>query len=131
VQEFVKQAMTASASGAAGGVRSGGSLNLLPWPTVDFAKFGRSRTAAVAHQEDLRREPRANWVMIPARHAVRRGRHHRSSRRSAVALNKENEKAGVKVTMLAFLIKASVAALRKFPDVNASLISTPTATVSC
>ena len=42
-----------------------------------------------------------------------------------VALNKENEKAGIKVTMLAFLIKASVAALRKFPEVNASLVSTP------
>ncbi len=38
-----------------------------------------------------------------------------------VALNKENEKAGVKVTMLAFLIKASVAALKRFPDFNASL----------
>ncbi len=42
-----------------------------------------------------------------------------------VALNRENEKAGVKLTMLAFLIKASVAALRKFPDFNASLVSTP------
>jgi pyruvate dehydrogenase E2 component (dihydrolipoamide acetyltransferase) len=42
-----------------------------------------------------------------------------------VTLNKENEKAGIKVTMLAFLIKASVAALKKFPDVNASLVSTP------
>jgi len=38
-----------------------------------------------------------------------------------VALNKENEKAGIKITMLAFLIKASVAALQKFPDFNASL----------
>jgi pyruvate dehydrogenase E2 component (dihydrolipoamide acetyltransferase) len=42
-----------------------------------------------------------------------------------VALNKENEKAGIKVTMLAFLIKAAVSALRKFPDFNASLVSTP------
>jgi pyruvate dehydrogenase E2 component (dihydrolipoamide acetyltransferase) len=41
-----------------------------------------------------------------------------------VTLNKENEKAGIKVTMLAFLIKASVAALKKFPDVNASSMAT-------
>ena len=38
-----------------------------------------------------------------------------------VRLNKENEKSGIKVTMLAFLIKASVAALKKFPEFNASL----------
>ena len=107
---------------AAGGDRGGGALNLLPWPKVDFAKFGPIEAeAAVADQEDLRREPRAQLGDDPARHAVRRSRHHRARGASASQLNKENEKAGIKVTMLAFLIKASVAALKKFPDFNASL----------
>ena len=82
----------------------------------------RRDEAAVADQEDLRRESRAQLGDDPARHAIRRSGHHRP-RGAARRLNKENEKAGVKVTMLAFLIKASVAALQKFPDFNASLVS--------
>jgi pyruvate/2-oxoglutarate dehydrogenase complex dihydrolipoamide acyltransferase (E2) component len=44
-----------------------------------------------------------------------------TSKPSASQLNKENEKSGVKVTMLAFLIKACVAALKKYPEFNSSL----------
>ena len=79
---FVKGVMTrqrrraAAAAGAGGG---GGELNLLPWPKVDFAKFGPVEPqAAVAHQEDLGREPARNWVMIPHVTQLRRSRHHRA-----------------------------------------------------
>jgi len=125
VQEFVKQAMTASASGAAGGVSSGGSLNLLPWPTVDFAKFGPIEERPLSRIKKISGANLArNWVMIP--HVTQFDEADITGLEAfRVALNKENEKAGVKVTMLAFLIKASVAGLRKFPDVNASLVSTP------
>ena len=125
VQEFVKQAMTASASGAAGGVRSGSSLNLLPWPTVDFAKFGPIEERPLSRIKKISGANLArNWVMIP--HVTQFDEADITGLEAfRVALNKENEKAGVKATMLAFLIKASVVALRKFPDVNASLVSTP------
>ena len=126
VQQFVKRALAAPASGAAaaGGVTGGGALNLLPWPSVDFAKFGAVEPKPLARIKKISGANLArNWVMIPhvtqfddaditALEALR------------VTVNQENEKAGVKVTMLAFLIKAAVAALRKFPDFNASLDAT-------
>jgi pyruvate dehydrogenase E2 component (dihydrolipoamide acetyltransferase) len=111
------QAAAAPSSGAAGGGLSG----LLPWPKVDFEKFG------AVERKDLSRIKKIsganlhrNWVMIP--HVT----HHDDAditelEALRVQLNKENEKSGVKVTMLAFLIKACVAALQKFPDFNASL----------
>jgi pyruvate dehydrogenase E2 component (dihydrolipoamide acetyltransferase) len=109
----------------AGGVSSGGSLNLLPWPTVDFAKFGRSRTRPLSRIKKISGANLArNWVMIPARHAVRRGRH-TDLEAFRVATQQGERESRRQVTMLAFLIKACVAALRKFPDVNASLVSTP------
>jgi pyruvate dehydrogenase E2 component (dihydrolipoamide acetyltransferase) len=65
-----------------------------------------------------------NWVMIP--HVTQFDEADITDLEAfRIALNKENEKAGIKVTMLAFLIKGCVAALKKFPDVNASLVSTP------
>jgi pyruvate dehydrogenase E2 component (dihydrolipoamide acetyltransferase) len=125
VQQFVKRALAAPASGAAatGGVTGGGALNLLPWPSVDFAKFGpieskpRSRIGKISGANLAR-----NWVMIP--HVTQFDDADITDLEALrVTVNKENEKAGVKVTMLAFLIKASVAALKKFPDFNASLDS--------
>ena len=125
VQGFVKQLMSGAATaGASGGqISGGGVLNLLPWPTVDFAKYGPIETKPLSRIKKISGANLArNWVMIP--HVTQfdeaditdlealRGR-----------LNKENEKAGIKVTMLAFIIKASVAALKKFPDFNASLVS--------
>lgn len=112
------QAQAAKAPAASGG---GSELGLLPWPKVDFAKFGP------IERKDLSRIKKIsganlhrNWVMIP----------HVTSYEDAditelealrVRLNKENEKSGIKVTMLAFVIKAAVAALKKFPEFNASL----------
>ncbi len=124
VQKFVKQVMSggAPAAGApAGGISGGGALNLLPWPTVDFAKFGPVEARPLSRIKKISGANLArNWVMIP--HVTQFDEADITELEAfRVTLNKENEKAGIKVTMLAFLIKASVAALKKFPEVNASL----------
>ena len=123
VQKFVKQLMSgAGGAGGAGGQISGGAeLNLLPWPKVDFAKFGPFETQPLSRIKKISGANLArNWVMIP--HVTQFDEADITDLEAfRVALNKENEKAGTKLTMLAFLIRASVAALKKFPDVNASL----------
>ena len=129
VQNFVKQALSgAAATGSAaagGGISGGGSLNLLPWPTLDFAKFGAIETKPLSRIKKISGANLArNWVMIP--HVTQFDDADITDLEAfRVQMNKENEKTGVKITMLAFLIKASVAALRKFPDFNASLVSAP------
>jgi pyruvate dehydrogenase E2 component (dihydrolipoamide acetyltransferase) len=106
-------------AGGSGG--DGAALGLIPWPKVDFAKFGpierkeMGRIKKISGANLLR-----NAIMIPA------VTNHDDAditdlEAFRVATNKENEKSGVKVTMLAFLIKACVAALKKFPDFNSSL----------
>jgi len=123
VQGFVKQVMSGGAPGAAagGGVTGGGQLNLLPWPKVDFAKFGPFETRPLSRIKKISGANLArNWVMIP--HVTQFDEADVTDLEAfRVAQNKENEKAGLKLTMLAFLIKASVAALKKFPDFNASI----------
>jgi pyruvate dehydrogenase E2 component (dihydrolipoamide acetyltransferase) len=128
VQTFTKSVMSGAtqtkAQAAKGGASAGGdgaALGLIPWPKVDFAKFGpverkeMGRIKKISGANLLR-----NAIMIPAvtnhddcditdLEAFR------------VSTNKENEKSGVKVTMLAFLIKACVAALKKYPEFNSSL----------
>lgn len=127
VQGFTKSVMAgaiqtlaqaAKAPAASGG---GSELGLIPWPKVDFAKFGPierkelGRIKKISGANLLR-----NAVMIPA------VTNHDDAditdlEAFRVSTNKENEKSGVKVTMLAFLIKACVAALKKFPEFNSSL----------
>ena len=108
---------------AAGSGNDGAGLGLIPWPKVDFAKFGPierkelSRIKKISGANLLR-----NAIMIPA------VTNHDDAditdlEAFRVSTNKENEKSGVKVTMLAFLIKACVAALKKFPEFNSSLDS--------
>ena len=128
VQAFTRSVMAGSSQTLAQVVKapaasagSGVGLDLLPWPKVDFSKFGpierkeMGRIKKISGANLLR-----NAIVIPAvtnfddaditdLEAFR------------VATNKENEKSGIKVTMLAFLIKACVSALKKFPDFNASL----------
>ena len=111
------QAATAKAAPAGGG----SELGLIPWPKVDFAKFGPierkelGRIKKISGANLLR-----NAIMIPA------VTNHDDAditdlEAFRVSTNKENEKSGVKVTMLAFLIKACVAALKKYPEFNSSL----------
>ena len=128
VQRFTRSVMDGSSRTQAQRVQApavsggdGAGLGLIPWPKVDFAKFGpverkeMGRIKKISGANLLR-----NAIVIPAvtnfddaditdLEAFR------------VATNKENEKGGLKVTMLAFLIKACVSALKKFPDFNASI----------
>jgi pyruvate dehydrogenase E2 component (dihydrolipoamide acetyltransferase) len=106
---------------SAGASADGAALGLLPWPKVDFSKFG------VVERKDLSRIKKIsganlhrNWVMIP--HVTNNDEADITELEAfRVLTNKENEKSGVKVTMLAFVIKAVVAALKKFPEFNTSL----------
>lgn len=129
VQSFIKGvfkqiatgALVPAGSAAAGGVTGGGELNLLPWPKVDFAKFGPIETQALARIKKISGANLArNWVMIP--HVTQFDRADITELEAfRKAVNPEAEKEGAKLTMLAFLIKASVAALKKYPTFNASL----------
>jgi pyruvate dehydrogenase E2 component (dihydrolipoamide acetyltransferase) len=129
VQGFVKGVMAGDAqttaqkakAPAAAANAGGGIPGLLPWPNVDFTKFG------AVERKDLSRIKKIsganlhrNWVMIP--HVTNNDECDITELEAfRVQLNKENEKSGIKVTMLAFVIKAVVAALKKFPDFNTSL----------
>jgi pyruvate dehydrogenase E2 component (dihydrolipoamide acetyltransferase) len=121
VQAFVKRALAAPALQTASASAGGGTLNLLPWPQVDFAKWGEVEAKPLSRIGKISGANLArNWVMIP--HVTQFDEADVTDLEELrVALNKEHEKAGIKVTMLAFLIRASVAALRRFPDFNASL----------
>ncbi|MGY6269836.1 dihydrolipoyllysine-residue acetyltransferase [Achromobacter denitrificans] len=122
VRGFVKQALAAGpAAAAAGGSADGAALGLLPWPKVDFTKFGPIEAKPLSRIKKISgANLHRNWVMIP--HVTNNDVADITDLEALrVTLNKENEKAGIKVTMLAFLIKAVVAALKKFPEFNASL----------
>ena len=128
IQSFTKSVMAGSlqtkaqaAKAPASGGGGGSELGLIPWPKVDFAKFGPIERKELGR---IKKISGANLlriaIMIPA------VTNHDDAditdlEAFRVATNKENEKSGVKVTMLAFLIKASVAALKKFPEFNSSL----------
>ncbi|HTL75693.1 MAG TPA: dihydrolipoyllysine-residue acetyltransferase [Casimicrobiaceae bacterium] len=121
VQGYIKSALTGAAPAAGAPAGAGAGLSLLPWPQVDFTKFGAVESKPLSRIKKISGANLArNWVMIP--HVTQFDDADVTELEALrVALNKENEKSGVKVTMLAFLIKASVAALKKFPDFNASL----------
>jgi len=122
VQAFVKAAMSGGgipAASASGG--SLGGLNIIPWPKVDFTKFGEVERLPLNRIKKLTAANLArNWIMIPA------VTYHEDAditdlEAFRVATNKDNEKQGLKITMLAFLMKAAVAALKKYPEFNSSL----------
>ena len=117
VKEFVKAKMTNISLGSGGGT----GLDLLPWPTIDFAKFGeievkeRLRIKKISGANLAR-----NWVMIP--HVTQFDEADITDLEEfRKQLNEEYKKAEVKISPLAFLIKACVFALKKFPDFNTSL----------
>lgn len=129
IQNFTKAVMSGQATTkasaakapAGGGGADGAALGLIPWPKVDFTKFG------AVERKDLSRIKKLsganlhrNWVMIP--HVTNNDEADITELEAfRVSTNKENEKSGIKVTMLAFVIKAVVAALKKFPEFNTSL----------
>ncbi len=120
VQGFVKGVMSGSAAAPAA-VGSGTGLSLLPWPSLDFSKFGQTSLEPLSRIKKISGPNlHRNWVMIP--HVTQFDQADITEleefRKSA---NESLAKSGVKLTMLAFVIKASVAALKKFPAFNASL----------
>ena len=127
VQKYVKGALTGGGVAVAGApAAAGGGLNLLPWPKVDFSKFGETEVQPLSRIKKISGANLArNWAMIP--HVTQFDQADITELEALrVALNKENAApngsgAGIKLTMLAFLIKASAAALKKFPEFNASL----------
>ncbi|MDR7295905.1 pyruvate dehydrogenase E2 component (dihydrolipoamide acetyltransferase) [Pelomonas aquatica] len=128
VQGFVKAVMsgavqTAAQKAAAPAASAGGGtgLNVLAWPKVDFEKFGPVERKELSRIKKISgANLHRNWVVIP--HVTNHDDADITELEAfRVQLNKENEKAGIKVTMLAFMIKAAVAALKKFPEFNSSL----------
>ncbi|MCB2041284.1 MAG: 2-oxo acid dehydrogenase subunit E2, partial [Rhodoferax sp.] len=122
VMSGASQTRAAAAKGGAGsGADSGAALGLIPWPKVDFSKFGPIERKDMSRIKKISgANLHRNWVMIP--HVTNHDDADITDLEAfRVSTNKENEKSGVKVTMLAFLIKACVAALRKFPEFNASI----------
>ena len=129
VQNFVKGVMSgavASPGAASAPVAKGGSgvgLDLLPWPSLDFAKFGATELLPLSRIKKISGPNlHRNWVMIP--HVTQFDEADvtdlEAFRVDTNAANAKNKDAA-KLTMLAFVIKASVAALKKFPAFNASL----------
>jgi pyruvate dehydrogenase E2 component (dihydrolipoamide acetyltransferase) len=112
-QAQAAKAPTSSATGSLAGV--------LAWPQVDFAKFGPVEKKELSRIKKISGPAlHRNWVTIP--HVTNHDDADITDLEAfRVLTNKENEKTSVKVTMLAFLIKACVAALQKFPDFNSSL----------
>jgi pyruvate dehydrogenase E2 component (dihydrolipoamide acetyltransferase) len=122
VRSFVKAAL--QGGGAARGAAptaSAGGLGVLAWPQIDFAKFGPIERVEMSRIRKLAGPNlHRNWVTIP--HVTNHEDADITSLEEfRLQLNGENEKSGVKVTMLAFLIKACVAALQRFPDFNSSI----------
>ncbi len=127
VRGYVKGAVAAVVSGSAAepvasaGGGGGGNVSVIDWPKVDFSKFGEIQSKPLSRIRKISgANLHRNWVMIP--HVTNHDDADITDLEGLrLKLNEENAKAGIKVTMLAFLIKACVAALKKFPEFNASL----------
>jgi len=129
VQGFVKQVMAGAVQTAAQKAKAPAPAaaageafpGLLPWPKVDFAKFGPIERKDLSRIQKISgANLHRNWVLIP--HVTNHDDADITELEAfRLATNKDHEKSGIKVTMLAFMIKAAVAALKKFPQFNASL----------
>lgn len=119
VKAHVKGVMQSGAS--ATGASSIGGLDLLPWPNVDFAKFGPIEAQPLSRIKKLSgANLHRNWVRIP--HVTNHDEADITDLESLrISFNHEYAKAGIKFTALSFLIKAACSALREFPEFNASL----------
>jgi pyruvate dehydrogenase E2 component (dihydrolipoamide acetyltransferase) len=107
-----------AAAASGGGV---GGIELLPWPKVDFAKFGPVERKELGRIKKISAANlHRNWVVIP--HVTTHDEADITElEQFRVKMNKELEKSGVKLSLLPFMVKAAVATLKKFPEFNASL----------
>jgi pyruvate dehydrogenase E2 component (dihydrolipoamide acetyltransferase) len=108
----------AAAASGGGGV---GGIDLLPWPKIDFAKFGPVERKELGRIKKISAANlHRNWVVIP--HVTTHDEADITDlEQFRVKMNKELEKSGVKLSLLPFMVKAAVATLQKFPEFNASL----------
>ncbi len=119
VQKYIKSVMSGQTS--VGASNQGSGLNLLPWPKVDFSKFGTTQRKPLSRIKKISAANLSrNWIVIPS------VTYHEDADITDLEAfrnetNKQNEKAGIKITMLSFIIKACVAGLKKFPEFNSSL----------
>ena len=120
VERFVKDALVRLHSPGQPAGHSGG-LDLLPWPEVDFARFGQIEKVALSRIKKISGANLSrNWVMIP--HVTNNEEVDITELEAfRQQLNQEGGKEAVKYTLLAFLIKAAVATLKAFPAFNSSL----------
>jgi pyruvate dehydrogenase E2 component (dihydrolipoamide acetyltransferase) len=124
VQGFVKNALAAGPSAAPAAAGGGvGGINLLPWPSLDFSKFGPTESKPLARIKKISGQNlHRNWVMIPhVTHFEDADVTDLEAFRVESNAAYAKAKSPTKLTMLAFVIKASVAALKKFPAFNSSL----------
>ena len=121
IQSFAKGGAPAAQPAAAAPPGGGEGMDLLPWPKVDFSKFGPVETKPLSRIKKISgANLHRNWVRIP--HVTNHDEADITDLEAfRVQFNKANEKAGIKVSMLAFMIKAAVASLKQFPEFNASL----------
>jgi pyruvate dehydrogenase E2 component (dihydrolipoamide acetyltransferase) len=121
VQAYIKSILSGQSVAQTTQTSNGNGLNLLPWPKIDFKKFGEIQTRPLSRIQKISAANLArNWAMIPA------VTYHEDAditdlEAFRILTNKANEKLGIKVTLLAFMMKASVKALKKFPEFNSSL----------
>ena len=121
VQNFVKGVMQTPVAAEGRITNIGNGMQVLAWPSLDFSKFGTTQLLPLSRIKKISGPNlHRNWVMIP--HVtqfedadITELEEFRQSSNTALA------KSGTKLTMLAFVIKASVAALKKYPSFNASL----------
>jgi len=119
VSAYIKHALASGARPVAGAAASVGGLNLLPWPKVDFAKFGEIEEKPLSRIQKISGANLArNWAMIPhvTQHEDADITEMEAFRKQLGAENKD-----LKISPLVFQIKAVVAALKAFPQFNASL----------
>lgn len=127
VQNHVKDVMArtsapgATPAGSSAGSADLGGMTLLPWPKVDFTKYGPVERQPLSRIKKISgANLHRNWVRIP--HVTNNDEADITELEALrLKLNEEHAKAGVKFTMLAFLLKACASVLRKFPQFNASL----------
>ena len=124
VEAFAKggtSAPPAAKAAATPGSAGVGGIDLLPWPKVDFAKFGPIERKELGRIKKISAANlHRNWVVIP--HVTTHDEADITElEQFRVQMNKELEKSGVKISMLPFMMKAAVATLKKFPEFNASL----------
>ena len=121
VQNFIKGILSGQSTALVASASNGNGLQLLPWPKIDFKKFGEIQTRPLSRIQKISAANLArNWAMIPA------VTYHEDAditdlEAFRIQTNKANEKLGLKVTLLAFIMKACVKGLKKYPEFNSSL----------